>query len=191
MSIREPRRPRGAKSAKLPLSISRAALLADGSDREFRRLIYRMLITESRLIAIRKAIAQQVGVSGTQYSIMMTILHVEGEAGISIGALADYLEVTGAHITGEVRRLAALGLVRKTINPDDMRGVQVRLSADGHRRLLAAFDYIRSVNNILFEGVSSEEFRALGGFYKKFIRNTSLAQAWTRRSSGRRESTAA
>jgi DNA-binding MarR family transcriptional regulator len=191
MSNRGPKVLRGAKPANLSLSISRPALLADGSDREFRRLIYRMLITESRLTAIRKAIARQVGVSGTQYSIMMTILHVEGEAGISIGALADYLEVTGAHITGEVRRLAALGLVRKSANPDDMRGVCVRLSAGGHRRLLAAFDYIRSVNDILFDGVSSEEFRALKGFYEKFIRNTSLAQAWTKRSAGRRESTAA
>ena len=175
----------------LPLSISLPSLLIEGSDQEFRRLIYRMIITESRLIEIRKGIARQVGVSGPQYTIMMAILHLEGDLGISIGGLAVYLEVTGPHITGEVRKLVALGLVRKTINPKDLRGVQVRLSAAGRKRLLGAFGYIRNVNDILFDGVSAEEFRALAKFNEKFMTNTLLALAWERKSSDRRPRSAA
>lgn len=167
-------------SPRLPSSISRPALLVDGSDQEFRRLIYRMIITESRLLDVRKAIARQVGVGGSQYTVMMAILHLEEEAGVSIGGLADYLEVSGPHITGEVRKLAALGLVRKTANPDDMRGVQVRLSAIGRKRLHGAFDHIRQVNDILFDGVAPDEFRTLMKFNEKFMRSTSLALAWTR-----------
>jgi len=170
-------------SAKLPLSISRPALLVEGSDAEFRRLIYRMLITESRLLDVRRAIARQVGVSGAQYSIMMAILHLEGDEGIAINGLASYLEVTGPHITGEVRKLAARGIVRKTANPHDMRGVQVRLTVDGRRRLFDAFAFIRHVNDILFDTVSPEQFEALAAFYQIFIANTSRALQWTRQSS--------
>jgi DNA-binding MarR family transcriptional regulator len=182
MTVRVPGR-RKKVSAKLPLSISRPALLVEGSDAEFRRLIYRMLITESRLVDVRRAIARQVGVSGAQYSIMMAILHLEGNDGISINALASYLEVTGPHITGEVRKLAARGIVRKAANPNDMRGVQVRLSVNGRRRLLDAFAFIRQVNDILFDDVSPEQFQGLAAFYEKFIASTSLALQWTRQSS--------
>jgi DNA-binding MarR family transcriptional regulator len=188
---RESGRVQKTGGVKLPLSISRSPLLVGGADREFRRLIYRMLITESRLIEVRRAIARQVGVSGSQYSVMMAILHLEGDAGISIGALADYLEVSGPHITGEVRKLAARGFVRKIANPNDLRGVLVRLSAPGRKRLLDAFAYIRQVNDILFDGVPAGEFQALGEFYRKFVTNTSLALDWTKRSSGGRDSSAA
>lgn len=171
---------------KLPLSISRPALLVDGADREFRRLIYRMIITESRLVDIRKSIGQRVGVTGAQYHMMMAILHLQGEEGISVGSLADYLEVTGPHITGEIRKLTAKGFVRKTDNPQDKRVVLLQISAEGRKRLLSAFDFIRNVNDILFDGVTVEEFRALTKFNQKFVRNTSLALDWTEKMSPRK-----
>jgi DNA-binding MarR family transcriptional regulator len=178
-------------NGRLPLSVSLPPLLGDGTDGEFRRLIYRMLIAEARLVDVRKAIARQVGVSGAQYTIMMAILHLEGQTGVSVSGLATYLEVTGPHITGEVRRLAARGLVRKATNPNDLRGVQLRLSAEGRKRLLDAFAFIRQVNDILFDSVSQEEFRMLAKFHEKFIRNTALALQWTRQSSRRSQVSAA
>jgi DNA-binding MarR family transcriptional regulator len=163
---------------ELPLSVSLPALLAGGTDREFRRMIYRMIIVESRLVDIRKTIAARVGVSAAQYHMMMAILHLQGQCGISIGALAEYLEVTGPHVTGEIRKLAERGLVRKTVNPEDGRGVLVRLSREGKKRLDRTFPFIRSVNDMLFEGVSSEEFRTLVRFNAKFIHNTGRALKW-------------
>jgi DNA-binding MarR family transcriptional regulator len=155
-------------------------MLVNGSDREFRRLIYRMIITESRLVEIRKAIAARVGVTGGQYTILMAILQLQGASGVSIGALAEYFEVSGAHITGEIRKLAALGMVRKDANPDDGRGVLVRLTVDGHKRLLDAFEFIRKVNDRLFDGVTVEEFKALTRFHRKFMHTTQATLDWTR-----------
>src|SRR5438067_549284 len=165
-------------SAPLPLSISRAELLADGSDREFRRLIHRMLIGSARLAAIRDIIAARIGVSGTQYTMLMSVLHLQGAAGISIGGLADYLEVTGPHVTGVIGKLAALGFVRKAVNPKDRRGVLVRLTPQGRRRLLAAFDFICNVNDRLFDGVTRDDYRAVAEFNAKFIRNTQSTLDW-------------
>ena len=168
--------------AKAPLSISRLALLLDGSDAEFRRLIYRMIVTQSRLVEIRKRIAQQVGVTGAQYQMLMAILRLEGADGVSISQIAEYLEVSGPHVTGEVKKLVAAGYVKKDANPRDMRSVQIRLSGVGRKRLLKTFGYIRHVNDTLFEGVSMDEFRALVRFNRRFMVNTSLALELTRKS---------
>src|SRR5438445_11825599 len=120
----------------LPLSVTRPEILVDGSDREFRRLIHRMLIGSARLAAVRESIAGRIGVSGTQYTMLMSVLRLQGSAGISITGLADYLEVTGPHVTGVIGKLAAQGFVRKVANPKDRRGVLVRLTPLGRRRLL-------------------------------------------------------
>ena len=120
-----------AAQSTLPLSITRPEILVDGSDREFRRLIHRMLIGSARLAAVRECIAARIGVSGTQYTMLMSVLHLQGSVGISITGLADYLEVTGPHVTGVIGKLAARGFVRKAMNPKDRRGVLVRLTPDG------------------------------------------------------------
>lgn len=158
-----------------PLSVSLPAVLIEGSDYEFRRLIHRMILNEGRLVEIRKSFARKVGVTGAQYTMMMALLRLQGDTGISIGALAEFLEVTGPHVTGEVRKLAAKEYVRKSANPRDKRGVLISLTRQGKSRLLSAFAFIRSVNDILFDGVTAEEFRTIVRFNQKFMKNTALA----------------
>ncbi len=169
----------------LPLSVTRPEILLDGSDREFRRLIHRMLIGQARLDAIRESIAARIGVNGTQYTMLMSVLHLQGTAGVSITALADYLEVTGPHVTGVIGKLAASGFVRKAQNPKDGRGVLVKLSPAGRKKLLQAFEFIAAVNDRLFEGVGREEYRAVANFNAKFIRNTQATLDWIGRQPGR------
>jgi hypothetical protein len=41
--------------------------------------------------------------------------------------------------------------------------------------------FIRTVNNILFDGVTAEEFRTIVRFNQKFIKNTDLALDWIER----------
>jgi DNA-binding MarR family transcriptional regulator len=171
----------------LPLSITRPEVLVDGSDREFRRLIHRMLIGQARLDAVRESIAARIGVNGTQYTMLMSVLHLQGAAGVSIGALADYLEVTGPHVTGVVGKLAAGGFVRKAQNPKDGRGVLVKLTPAGRKKLLQAFEFIAAVNDRLFEGVGREEYRAVASFNAKFIRNTQATLDWIGRQPGEKD----
>lgn len=170
----------------LPLSISRPEILIDGSDGDFRRLIHRMLIGSARLSAVREAIGERVGVSGANYSMLMSVLRLQGTTGVSISTLAEYLEVSGPYVTGVINKLSAQGFVRKTANPKDKRGVLVRLTPVGKKRLLQAFEFICNVNDRLFEGVGREEYRAVANFNAKFIRNTQATLDWIDRHSGGR-----
>jgi DNA-binding MarR family transcriptional regulator len=176
--------PDQAVAEALPLSVTRPEILIDGSDREFRRLIHRMLIGQARLAVVRECIAERIGVSGTQYTMLMSVLHLQGTAGVSITALADYLEVTGPHVTGVVGKLVAGGFVRKAVNPKDRRGVLVKLTPAGRKKLLQAFAFISEVNDRLFEGVGREEYRAVASFNAKFIRNTQATLDWIDRQPG-------
>jgi len=180
----------GRNASALPLSISRPELLVGDSDREFRRLIHRMLIGWTRLDAIREAIGERIGVSGTQYTMLMSVLHLQGDDGVSIGALADYLEVTGPHVTGVIGKLVALGLVRKAVNPKDRRGVLVRLTPVGRRRLLKSFDFIRNVNDRLFADVSRDVYRAAASFHATFVGNAQATLDWIDRQAGGRAGSA-
>jgi DNA-binding MarR family transcriptional regulator len=176
--------PDQAAAEALPLSVTRPEILIDGSDREFRRLIHRMLIGQARLDVVRECIAGRIGVSGTQYTMLMSVLHLQGAAGVSITALADYLEVTGPHVTGIVGKLVAGGFVRKAVNPKDRRGVLVKLTPAGRKKLLQAFAFISAVNDRLFEGVGREEYRAVASFNARFIRNTQATLDWIDRQPG-------
>jgi DNA-binding MarR family transcriptional regulator len=134
----------------------------------------------------REAIAEKIGVSGANYTMLMSTLHLQGTSGVSISALADYLEVSGPYVTGVINKLAAQGFVRKAANPKDKRGVLVRLTPTGRRRLLQAFEFICNVNDRLFEGVGREEYRAVANFNAKFIRNTQATLDWIDRQPGSR-----
>src|SRR5581483_4083231 len=177
----------GARATFVPLSVSRPNVLVGGRDREFRRLIHRLLLFSGRLEAVREIIARQVGVTGVQYTMLMSVLHQDKGEGISIGALAEYLEVTGAHVTSQIGKLAAAGFVRKTVNPHDGRGILVQLTAHGRERLIAAHELIRGINNRLFEGVSPSEFKALRSFFGKYAKNTENALNWGKRYSSTRQ----
>lgn len=186
MAIVRLKRPLPEEAAALPLSISRPEILIDGNDGDFRRLIHRMLIGSARLSAVREAIGERVGVSGANYTMLMAVLRLQGTAGVSISALAEYLEVSGPYVTSVINKLSAQGFVKKAANPKDKRGVLVKLTPVGRKRVLQAFEFICNVNDRLFEGVGREEYRAVANFNAKFIRNTQTTLDWIDRQPGSR-----
>src|SRR5437868_14181130 len=107
--------PRVARSAP-PATVSRPALLAGGSDAEFRGLIHDLIAYGHRLDACRDAFAAIIGVSGAQYEIVMLVSRA---AGLSVGEVAARLHRSGAFITLEANRLAAQGLLRQQSDPPD------------------------------------------------------------------------
>src|SRR5438093_13470167 len=102
-----------------PRTISRPALLVDGSDGEFRGLIHDLIAYGHRLDACRDAFASIVPMSGTQYEILMLVSRAEGL--LSIGEVAGRLHRSGAFITIEANKLVARGILEKVSDPQDGR----------------------------------------------------------------------
>src|SRR5258705_1710294 len=79
-SMAPPRRRKAAPvfNAAPPATVSRAALLVEGSDAEFRGLIHDLIAYGHRLDTCRDAFAAIVGMSCSQYEILMLVSRAEG-----------------------------------------------------------------------------------------------------------------
>ena len=118
------RKPAPVFNAAPPATVSRAALLVEGSDAEFRGLIHDLIAYGHRLDACRDAFAAIVGMSGAQYEILMLVSRAQGA--LSVGEVAARLHRSGAFITIEANKLAERGILEKASDPADGRKVRLR-----------------------------------------------------------------
>jgi DNA-binding MarR family transcriptional regulator len=181
--LRPRRRRAGSASAKrnggtayaMPPTASRPALLDNGSDRRFRALVHDLLTIAARMELVRAHFGRQLGVSGPQYSVLMAIAHLQGEAGVNVGALAQALHVSSAFIATETGKLARRGLILKRTNPDDRRGVLLSLAPGGRLALDRMGAEIRAVNDLFFGALDGKSFAALGATAAALVESSRAA----------------
>src|SRR3989442_13248130 len=144
-----PRRRKAAPvfNAALPATVSRAALLVEGSDAEFRGLIHDLIAYGHRLDTCRDAFAAIVGISGAQYEILMLVSRAEGL--LAVGEVAARLHRSGAFITIEANKLVASGILEKDTNPPDGRRVLLRSNSKNRQQHKHIATCQRSVNELL------------------------------------------
>jgi DNA-binding MarR family transcriptional regulator len=155
-----------------PLTVSHDALLSAGSDVAFRQSLYLMVLAFSRLQACREAFGRALGLSGTQFAVLIGTAYRQGSDGVSIRALADHIQLAPTHVTTEVGRLIDKGLLSKAVNPQDRRGVLVRLSRQGEAAVGDVAPFVRRVNDRLFAGISRRDFAVVSAFLSRFAANS-------------------
>ena len=143
---------------RLPLTVSRPALLAAGSDGEFRGLIHDLIAYGHRLDACRDAFAAIVGISGAQYEILMLVSRADG---LSIGEVAARLHRSGAFITVEASGLVERGILEKASDPADGRRVLLRRNSRSFELLNRLAPFQVRINDVLFERLDARRFREL------------------------------
>ncbi|MGY8525767.1 MarR family winged helix-turn-helix transcriptional regulator [Paracidovorax citrulli] len=88
-----------------------------------------------RFLRFSEDAARNEGVTVQQYLLMLHIRGFPGREWASIGELAERLQARQHGVVALVNRCEAAGLVRRRVNPDDRRVVQVHLMAKGERCL--------------------------------------------------------
>jgi DNA-binding MarR family transcriptional regulator len=141
-----------------PLTVSRPALLAGGSDAQFRGLIHDLIAYGHKLDACRDAFAAIAGISGAQYEILMLVSRADG---LSIGEIAARLHRSGAFITIEANKLVARGILEKAADPADGRKVLLKMNLKSQQLLERLAPYQRRINDVLFEFLDAKRFRQL------------------------------
>ncbi len=150
--------PKPRKAPARPLTVSRPALLAKGSDAEFRRLIHDLIAYAHRLDACRDAFAAIAGISGVQYEILMLVSRADG---LSIGEVAARMHRSGAFITIQANKLVAAGILEKASDPGDGRRVLLKMTPKALGLLERMAPYQRRINDVLFECLDARRFREL------------------------------
>jgi len=164
-----------------PPTVSHAALLAAGNDVAFRETLYLMVLAFSRLTACREAFGRELGLTGSQFAVLFGTAYRQGHDGVSIRRLAEHVRLASTHVTTEVGRLVRKGLLVKTENPRDRRGVLVKLSQRGETAVRQVAPFLRRVNDRLFQGIGRAEIESLDRFLRVFARNGEDAIAEIRR----------
>jgi len=160
----------------LPPTVSRDALLVDGTDAQFRQFVHRLLACASQLEAIRAGLGEMIGLSGVQYTILICIAHLQGDRGVGVKEIADHLSYTGAFVTIETGKLEDLSLVEKRQNPDDRRRVLLTVTRRARDLLDRLAPAQRQINDTLFASLDRSGFEHVSKFADDLIADARKAQ---------------
>lgn len=168
---------RSAKKPRPP-TVSRPELLAaDGSDRDFRRLVEGLLPFLGIHTAIRDGYASLLGLPGPQYTILLCIRNLEAAGPVNVTTIANTLRTSGSFITAETNALEQKGLVVKARGDEDRRKVTISLTAKGSDLLDSIASLRQRVNDVQFGCLSREEFRMLVPLIERLVQSGERALA--------------
>lgn len=149
-----PSQAKKGKGGGLPLSTTLESMLVDGSDSEFRLLMYNFLVTSALMLKAREKFAAYIGVTAPQYSIMASI----GEVGPStVGQIATRLRVSSPFATAEINKLIRKGIVAKEPHELDGRSIVVHLTEKGVKLIHKVSPMRQFANDKIFEVLSTEQ----------------------------------
>jgi DNA-binding MarR family transcriptional regulator len=164
--------PLSKKTRKLPLSVTRQALLSGKSDHSFRRLLYNFFTISNRLEQVRRYLGSRVGLSGPQYNLMMAVAELQDSTGVSVGRVAEYLQVSGTFVTAETEKLVRKGYINKHHDRHDMRVSRLVIGEKGWIALSSLFPELQQVNDLFFAIDSKEEFEGLQRTLQRMVESS-------------------
>lgn len=141
-----------------PLSISLDAFVKNGSDREFRRLIYDLIGLFNLMRRNGDQFARYIGRNNAQYHVMVIIAETPDA---TVSQIAQLMNVTSQFVTIEVGKLIKDGIVVKRHNETDGRSSFLNLTPKG-RNLLRELGPLRCrANDMHFRSLTEDRARIL------------------------------
>ncbi len=177
-AVAAPARPASASRRalqRLPPTVTRPALLSSGSDRAFRQFVHRLLAFSTRLETIRAGFGAHVGLSGIQYSALISIAHLGRDQPVGVKEIADHLSLSGSFATLVVGQLVGRDLVYKETNPDDRRRVRLTVTEAGTTLLSRLAPVQQQVNDMLFTPLDTARFAQLNEAFAELVRSADAA----------------
>jgi DNA-binding MarR family transcriptional regulator len=101
------------------------------------------------------------------------LLHLsEADAGqLRVRELADLAELSGSHMTRIIGDLTKAGYVEKSRNPEDGRGIDVKITKAGLKRLRDAYPiHLASVRNRVMNKIEPRELSCFGNVMAAIVR---------------------
>jgi DNA-binding MarR family transcriptional regulator len=155
-----------------PPGVSAPNLLRTGSDRIFQKLVFNLFTISARIERVRVHFATRMGISGPQYSLLRAVAFLQGTEGVSIGIVAEHLDVTSTFITAQSGALAQRGYLNKREDAADRRISRLSLTPRGERLVDEIVEGVRPINDIFFGGLQKVEFEALSATIQKLVNSS-------------------
>jgi DNA-binding MarR family transcriptional regulator len=150
-------------------TVSAKALLIDGSDRAFRRMIHTLMAITNEVDALRAGYAKLIGISPPQHELLMLIYRTNEGEGITVGDLAGLVKLSSAFVATETNKLSGIGYIEKVADKVDRRRVILRVTTLGREKLAFLSAYQRQVNDVLFGCFNAKEFRNFSEYIDRVL----------------------
>ena len=164
-----------------PLTTSREEFLKDGTDQLFREAIYALALSVEKLLSCRNVFARILHLTPSQFAVLMGVASQQGGRGVTIKDLAAHLAMAPTHVTTEIGRLEAKGLLLKRSNEVDRRSILVTLTSKGEKEVEQVSPVVREVNDILFHNISVKSLINAHVVANKIIANSADALSQARK----------
>ena len=97
------------------------------------------------------------GLDGWEFDVLAALRRAGSPYALSPGQLSNQTLVTSGTMTNRVDRLEERGLVRRTPDPGDRRGVRVELTDSGRRAVDGAFTDLLKREHALLESLTNDQ----------------------------------
>lgn len=155
------RRASTKKTQRAPLTVSRKELLPGHSDDAFRHFVHGLLAFGERVLAVREGFGAAIGLTGIQYTVLVTVAHLEPRHEVSVGEVASHLHLSGAFITTVTNQLEKLDMLRKGRNARDRRVAVLSATPKALQALERLAPLQQQVNDELFGTLTRAQFEQL------------------------------
>ncbi len=156
-------------------TVNRRELLNDGTDEAFRQFVHDALAFSVRLLAIRDGYGKLMGITGPQYTILISIAHLGRHGPVSVSKISNHLHLSGSFVTSETKKMENENLIRKVSNSGDKRRVDLEITDDGWRRLADLSSIQAEVNDVHFGPLTRKTFRQLREILPELVDSTDEA----------------
>jgi DNA-binding MarR family transcriptional regulator len=117
----------------------------------------------------RKEAFSEHDIESWEFDVLAALRREGAPYELSPGRLLKQTLVTSGTMTNRVDRLTARGLVARQPDPDDRRGVIVRLTADGKATVDAAFGALVERERALLADLPARERKQLAGLLRTLL----------------------
>jgi DNA-binding MarR family transcriptional regulator len=109
------------------------------------------------------------GIESWEFDVLAALRRAGAPYELSPGRLLRETLVTSGTMTNRVDRLAARGYVERYPDPEDRRGVIVRLTAEGKTAVDAAFEALLEAEKSLLAELPAKEQKRLAGLLRSLL----------------------
>lgn len=122
----------------------------------------RILLLAGYVLARRREVLEEVGLSAGEFDVLAATVHMSSLAGQSNGinlvTLGEAALVTSGAITKRIDRLERAGLVARSPDPTDRRGILVKATSKGRRTAERAVRLVvEAERDLVTESLSAAE----------------------------------
>ena len=141
-----------------PLTISLEAFVKNGSDREFRQLIFEFTGLRNQMQRHSDQFARYIGTNNAQFHLIMIMAEMPD---LTVSQIAEHMSVTSQFVTIEIGKLIRKGIVQKRPNESDRRSSFLNLTSKGKNLVRELAPVLRRANNLHFRSLTEDRARTL------------------------------